>query len=105
MTLAEADLSNILELVGSVSAERRQQMSEHARWLYGHYFSTIEKITLTTLDIINDRVFPQNAKVYEDWNNPLNPVSFNFFNKIYCVFSNHDHFIELRVRILLTLDH
>jgi hypothetical protein len=40
--------------------------------LYFHftqkYFSSLKSITLTTLDILNDRIFPHHAKNYLDWN-------------------------------------
>jgi len=39
------------------------------------YFSTLRAITLTTLQIINDRVFPYTALKHEDWNNPPTSVS------------------------------
>lgn len=38
------------------------------------YFSSIKFITLTTLQIINDRVFPYASRTYEQWNDPPNPV-------------------------------
>lgn len=66
--LGEADLSSVMDLVGGVSPKRQQEMAAQGYWLYTQYFSTIEAVTLTTLEIINDRVFPQHAKVYEDWN-------------------------------------
>ncbi|XP_019860562.1 PREDICTED: exostosin-2-like [Amphimedon queenslandica] len=36
--------------------------------VYSRYFRSIPAITMTTLDILNDRVFPINAQSYEDWN-------------------------------------
>lgn len=66
--LGEADLSSVMDLVGGVSLKRQQEMSAQGFWLYNRYFSTVEAVTLTALEIINDRAFPQHAKVYEDWN-------------------------------------
>lgn len=48
------------------------------KWLYEKYFSSIEKITNTVLDIIQDRVYPQWARVYEDWNIPPQEVRHSF---------------------------
>src|SRR5699024_10839027 len=32
------------------------------------YFSTMDRIALTTLDIIQDRVYPHWSRIYDDWN-------------------------------------
>lgn len=80
--LGEADLSLVMDLVNGVSVKRQQEMSEQGFWLYNRYFSTIESITLTTLDIINDRTFPQHARVYEDWNFAPHMVILNDFLNI-----------------------
>lgn len=66
--VAEADLNTLVDVARNVSEKRRQEMSEQALWLYQRYFSSMEAVTLTTLDLINDRVFPHHARVYEDWN-------------------------------------
>lgn len=68
--LREAHLASILNEARSVPEEKRIKMREQCLWLYSRYFSSMEAITQTTLDILNDRVYPQNAMVYEDWNNP-----------------------------------
>ncbi|XP_014260737.1 exostosin-2 [Cimex lectularius] len=67
--LGEADLGSLMTVAEAVPLEKRLEMSEQCKWLYSKYFSSMETITMTTLDILNDRVYPQNAKVYEDWNN------------------------------------
>ncbi|RZF37962.1 hypothetical protein LSTR_LSTR005462 [Laodelphax striatellus] len=75
LTLRESDLNNVMTLVKDVSEERTKQMSAHCQWLYNKYFSSIESITITTLDIINDRIFPQNARSYSPGNSPLKPYT------------------------------
>lgn len=82
--MAESDLSTIMDVAASVSFKRRCEMSEQSLWLYQRYFSTIENVALTTLDIINDRVFPHHARVYEDWNFPQNKVN------LYLCFSGNE---------------
>uniref|UniRef100_A0A1B6CFQ5 Exostosin GT47 domain-containing protein n=1 Tax=Clastoptera arizonana TaxID=38151 RepID=A0A1B6CFQ5_9HEMI len=66
--LGEADLSLAIDLINGVSIKKQKELSEQGFWLYNRYFSSIESVTLTTLDIINDRAFPQHSRVYEDWN-------------------------------------
>uniref|UniRef100_A0A0V0GAA6 Exostosin-2 n=1 Tax=Triatoma dimidiata TaxID=72491 RepID=A0A0V0GAA6_TRIDM len=68
--LGEAHLGSILNVARSVTEDKRIKLREQCLWLYSRYFSSMEAITQTTLDILNDRVYPQNSMVYEDWNNP-----------------------------------
>ncbi|KTF76070.1 hypothetical protein cypCar_00030437 [Cyprinus carpio] len=41
-----------------------------ARWFWEAYFSSMKAIGMTTLQIINDRIYPYAARTYEEWNNP-----------------------------------
>lgn len=50
-----------------------KQLQEQGRFFYDNYFSSMTKITWTTLDILNDRILPYRAKPYEHWNRPLVP--------------------------------
>lgn len=56
-----------LEVVFSVDLQ--------ARWFWEAYFSSMKAIGLTTLQIINDRIYPYAARTYEQWNNPPVVVS------------------------------
>ena len=52
-------------------------MRRQAYFFWESYFSSMSAITLTTLQVINDRVFPYAARKYEEWNNVPNPVGFS----------------------------
>uniref|UniRef100_A0AAZ3PZQ4 Exostosin-2 n=1 Tax=Oncorhynchus tshawytscha TaxID=74940 RepID=A0AAZ3PZQ4_ONCTS len=41
-----------------------------ACWFWDAYFSSMKAIGMTTLQIINDRIYPYAARTYEQWNNP-----------------------------------
>lgn len=73
--IPEENVKNLLKIIYSVSNERRGEMYWQLRWIYEKYFASIEKITLTTLEIINEKVFPLAARMYEDWNLPEHLVS------------------------------
>lgn len=45
-------------------------LQPQARWFWEAYFSSMKAIGLTTLQIINDRIYPYAARTYEQWNNP-----------------------------------
>lgn len=55
-------------------------MQEQNAWLYDRYFSSMEKITETTLEILADRVFPHLTRDYTYWNVP--PYKVNIIIKI-----------------------
>ncbi|ROT65577.1 Exostosin-2 [Penaeus vannamei] len=65
----EEDLPTLMQTIKTeVSEERLEEMHKQVLWLYEKYFSTMEAITLTTLKILNDRVFPAHARSLEQWN-------------------------------------
>ncbi|KAI8421964.1 hypothetical protein MSG28_009871, partial [Choristoneura fumiferana] len=61
----EENLKNCIPL-----AKRDGESLLAAEMAYENYFASIQKITLTTLEIINEKVFPLAARSYEDWNMP-----------------------------------
>jgi type II secretory pathway component PulF len=77
--VSEDDLGNLIEILTSVSDDQIAELQRQGSWLYEQYLSSIKAITLTTLDILNDRVFPQSARTYQDWNMPSDPVSAHIF--------------------------
>ena len=56
-----------------------REMRERVRFLYDHYFSSLPKIAMAVLDIINKRIFPLSARgsevimksfyIYAEYNN------------------------------------
>lgn len=76
----EDNIKNLVKIVHSVSKERRGELYWQLRWAFDRYFASIEKITLTALEIINEKVFALAARTYEEWNmpehlyGPVNPL-------------------------------
>ena len=66
--IMENYLHTLMDVLGKISPKRIRQMRETIRFLYNSYFSSIDKIALTTLDIIQDRVYPHWSRIYDDWN-------------------------------------
>lgn len=73
--VSEDNLGNLMEILTSVSDDRIVELQRQGGWLYEQYLSSMKVITLTTLDILNDRVFPQSAHTYQDWNMPPDPMA------------------------------
>lgn len=64
------------EILKNYSAERIYNMRRQVQYYWQRYFKSLSDITLTTLQIINDRVFPFDATTYDEWNELPNKVSF-----------------------------
>ncbi|KAI5608272.1 exostosin-2, partial [Silurus asotus] len=54
----------------ATSPHKNSSRKLKARWFWDAYFSSMKDIGLTTLQIINDRIYPYAARTYEQWNNP-----------------------------------
>lgn len=70
MVIREDELGQVLNIVKAFSMERIYEMRRQVQFYWDRYFKSLKDITLTTLQIINDRVFPFAARPYEDWNEP-----------------------------------
>ncbi|KYN07271.1 Exostosin-2 [Cyphomyrmex costatus] len=68
--IREVDILLTVQLLKKISPQRIMDMQEQNAWLYNHYFSSMEKITETTLEILADRVFPHLTRDYTYWNVP-----------------------------------
>ncbi|KAG5322625.1 EXT2 protein, partial [Pseudoatta argentina] len=68
--IREVDILLTIQLLKKISPQRIMDMQEQNAWLYDRYFSSMEKITETTLEILADRVFPHLTRDYTYWNVP-----------------------------------
>ncbi|CAH8840467.1 unnamed protein product [Trichobilharzia szidati] len=57
-------------ILSTYSSREILLLRKQIMFAYERYFSSIEKIMITTLDILNDRVFPQYSRSYAEWNYP-----------------------------------
>ncbi|XP_072164852.1 exostosin-2-like [Diadema setosum] len=70
LVIRESNIADIPSILRAIEPEQIQLMRQQVRFLWRNYFSSMANITLTTLQIINDRVFPHKAKDYQWWNEP-----------------------------------
>ncbi|XP_055534756.1 exostosin-2 [Wyeomyia smithii] len=68
MRIYENSLHSIIATLKAVSKEKIRELRAHGAYIYDRYFSSLEKIVLTTLDQLNDRIFPHLSKTYKHWN-------------------------------------
>ncbi|XP_076166476.1 exostosin glycosyltransferase sotv [Ptiloglossa arizonensis] len=68
--IREVDVLSMIPVLKKVSQQRITELQEQGAWLYEKYFKSMQKITVTTLEILADRVFPHLARNYIFWNVP-----------------------------------
>ncbi|XP_055684068.1 exostosin-2 [Lutzomyia longipalpis] len=71
ISIRETDFHSIYTVLQAVSADKVAELQKQGYWLYRKYFSSIRKIVHTSLDILNDRIFPHLARNYLHWNVPM----------------------------------
>lgn len=79
MVVREEELGDLLHILETFSQERIFELRQQVSYIWEKYFSSPKTIALTTLQIINDRVFPWAGRSYEEWNDRPNPVRFDIF--------------------------
>ncbi|XP_011301425.1 exostosin-2 [Fopius arisanus] len=68
--IREVDILTLTSTLKSISPNRVEELRRQCYWLWRTYFSSMEKITTTMLDILSDRVFPHLSRDYNHWNVP-----------------------------------
>lgn len=66
--IMESHLNTLMDVLNNVSEKRIKQLQSTVRFLYNSYFSTMERIVLTTLDLLQDRVYPHWSRSYDQFN-------------------------------------
>ncbi|KFB37981.1 AGAP000081-PA-like protein [Anopheles sinensis] len=68
LRIYESALHTVVPMLRSVSAQRIREMQAQVRLVYERYFASLERIVLTALDQLNDRIFPHRSRTYLHWN-------------------------------------
>jgi len=75
IVVGEDDILEVMDILRNISTKRVEVMRHQVEFFWSSYFSSMRVITLTALQIINDRVFPYAAQKYEEWNDLPHRVS------------------------------
>lgn len=73
--VVEKEINRIPAILREISSSQIKDMRRQGKWFWERYFSSMGKIALTTMKILNDRVFRYTAWQYEDWNVPFETSS------------------------------
>lgn len=57
----------MLSIVNSFPLERRQRMRAQTSAVYDQYFSSLEKIVLNCLEVLERRLIPTAAAIHDDY--------------------------------------
>ncbi|XP_071791199.1 exostosin-2-like [Asterias amurensis] len=111
----EEQLSELPEILSAISPSHIKDLQRQGRFYWQQYFKSIKDITLTTLQIINDRMYPYTAKDYTDWNEPrprvgaisplylpLIPPKSQGFTAVVLTYDREESLFEVIRRISLT---
>lgn len=63
-------LSRVTSFLSSVSPGERLYLRRHLRHFFQTYMSSVRKIAMTTLHILNDRAVRHAARTHSEWNDP-----------------------------------
>lgn len=93
----EHSTNELFTILQSITAERREQLRRNGLQIWNRYFRSIEVITLTTLAIINDRVYskPKNVFIaFDRQYQELAPLSFEYFSNGYSYLAPKNVFLS-----------
>lgn len=66
--IMEKHLKTLIDVITNISGKRIKQMQATLLHIYQSYFSSLDKIALTALDIVQDRVYPHLQRTYDNIN-------------------------------------
>ncbi|XP_011206021.2 exostosin-2 [Bactrocera dorsalis] len=70
ISIREAEIHSVVKKLSRVSHTKIFELQRHGRWVYNRYFKDLNTITLTSLEILENRIFPHRARSIMDWNKP-----------------------------------
>ncbi|VDN00698.1 unnamed protein product [Thelazia callipaeda] len=70
----EDTVLTISDMLSAIPLDRILFLKQQSRGLYQRYFSSVEKIVLTSLQIVEERIKKQQGKEARDWNRLFSPV-------------------------------
>ncbi|XP_077143191.1 exostosin-2 [Ranitomeya variabilis] len=70
VVIPEEKILEMYSVLQNLPPRQVEEMQRQARWFWESYFKSMKSIALTTLQIINDRIYPYAARSYEEWNDP-----------------------------------
>ena len=76
------NVNQVKDLISILKQKDINQLAlyrKQALFLWERYFSSLRKVIVTTLEILNDRISPHKAKTYEDWNGNVEIFQNNHF--------------------------
>ncbi|ENN74455.1 hypothetical protein YQE_00740, partial [Dendroctonus ponderosae] len=73
----ESHMSTLIDVIDELSNKKIMEMRKSVMFVYEKYFSSMEKIALTTLDIVQDRVYRHKGRTYDKLNLLPSEINYN----------------------------
>lgn len=70
----EYQIKNVMKILAKFGKDEIKQKQYQAFYLWKRYFSSIDLIVNTMLDLLNERVFVRTKQSYEEWNGPFGSI-------------------------------
>ncbi|XP_060660677.1 exostosin-2 [Drosophila nasuta] len=80
--IRESEIHSIMRKLDSISNVKIVEMQKQVQWLYGKYFKDLKTITITTLEVLESRIFPLQARSSRKWN-AISKNSRSTFNPLF----------------------
>ncbi|XP_056637726.1 exostosin-2 [Diorhabda carinulata] len=64
----ENHVATLMDVLNNISKKRIKEMQKNLLYIYQKYFSNMKKIAITTLDILQERIFPHHSRTYDEIN-------------------------------------
>ncbi|KAH1028394.1 exostosin-2 isoform X1 [Dendroctonus ponderosae] len=75
--IMESHMSTLIDVIDELSNKKIMEMQKSVMFVYEKYFSSMEKIALTTLDIVQDRVYRHKGRTYDELNLLPSEINYN----------------------------
>ena len=81
ISINKNQFKDLTKFLKSYTMEQKIVLRKQVLFIWQKYFSSLERITIAAIEIINDRVSPHNTKSYSEWNGLLTTLSKGQFVK------------------------
>ncbi|KAH7730740.1 exostosin family protein [Aphelenchoides avenae] len=65
---ADSMVDQVPTVLANVHIDTWRRMSQKARWAYARYMSSLKRIVLTSLTLLEGRILPGRSRSFEEWN-------------------------------------
>ncbi|KAJ6215419.1 hypothetical protein RDWZM_009919 [Blomia tropicalis] len=91
-------INELVQIVDAIKPSRRREMRINCLYVWYQYFGSLERIALTTIEIINERIYPKPKRLALNDNQQqrqLNQFTLDYYSMGYNVLTPKQSFLQL----------